>query len=107
MNSAGLPELAPGFPAAITLPTREGGMVVLGRMQGIDGLIRQLQYSVGQPVVDKTGLTGKYDFTLTCSREDMAPPPDMDGSSGRTDWNARGACLSAALPKQLGLRLHA
>jgi uncharacterized protein (TIGR03435 family) len=51
-------------------------------------------------VVDKTGLTGRYDFTLQWSREDtasqqeIAPPPESSGPS-----------IFTAIQEQLGLKL--
>ncbi|MEP7352222.1 MAG: TIGR03435 family protein [Acidobacteriota bacterium] len=61
---------------------------------------------VDRPVVDKTGLTGKYDFTLTWRPEQQAtaqpanappPPPDMES---RPD-------IFTAMQEQLGLRFQA
>jgi uncharacterized protein (TIGR03435 family) len=58
---------------------------------------------VDRPVVDKTGLTGKYDFTLTWRPLDPpppnAPPPPPDLES-RPD-------IFAAMQEQLGLRFEA
>ncbi len=66
----------------------------------------------GSRFVDKTGLTGKYDFTLAFSRAGLpqptglfygrgAPPPpeEIDNPSG-------GPTLFSALEKQLGLKLE-
>jgi uncharacterized protein (TIGR03435 family) len=49
----------------------------------------------GRPVVDRTGLTGQYDFSLTWIPEDQTPPPGSDAAS-----------LSTALQEQLGLKLE-
>jgi uncharacterized protein (TIGR03435 family) len=46
----------------------------------------------GRPVIDATGLTGKYDFALTFAPDNA--PPDTDGLS-----------VYAAFEQQLGLRL--
>ncbi len=62
--------------------------------------------AVGRPVLDQTGLKGKYDFDLTwtpppgmgpgpSSGAEMAPPPDTSGSS-----------IFTALQEQLGLKLE-
>lgn len=56
-------------------------------------------FTVGDLVVDKTGLTGMYDWSLSWS-------PD-DGSSGdRPAENADAPSLFTALQEQLGLRLE-
>jgi len=77
-----------------------------------DVLSRQL----GRPVVDKTGLTGKYDFTLKWTPEEhegqmfkgagpgadpgAAPPPPPPAE-------AAGPSIFTAVQEQLGLKLEA
>jgi uncharacterized protein (TIGR03435 family) len=59
---------------------------------------------VDRPVVDKTGLTGKYDFTLTWRPDQLGPaqpnapalPPEIEG---RPD-------IFGAMQEQLGLRFQ-
>jgi uncharacterized protein (TIGR03435 family) len=57
---------------------------------------------VGRPVVDKTGLTEKVDFTMEWVNEPNGPPPvdagDPPGSQGPT--------MMRALREQLGLKLE-
>jgi len=60
---------------------------------------------VDRPVVDKTGLTGKYDFTLTWRPEQLGPrppnaPPLPDDIESRPD-------IFTAMQEQLGLRFQA
>jgi uncharacterized protein (TIGR03435 family) len=62
-----------------------------------------LRSELGRPVVDATGLTGKYDFKLDWVPDESqpnsggdAPPPD-----------ATGASIFAAIQEQLGLKLEA
>ena len=43
-------------------------------------LAHNLQGELDRPVVDETGLKGKYDFTLKWSRGDAAVPTDVDNS---------------------------
>ena len=67
----------------------------------------------GRPVVDSTGLKGKYDFTLTFSSDSVvgasgpapAPssPPDDGGIAPLGDG---GLTVFAALERQLGLKLE-
>jgi uncharacterized protein (TIGR03435 family) len=66
----------------------------------------RLANSLRRPVIDKTGLTGKYDFTLefTLDTTGLALPP---GFSTAADNNATdpGSDLASAVEKQLGLKL--
>ena len=54
-----------------------------------------LQY-VGRPVYDATGLTGRYDFTLTFARESMVAAAPGSGAA---------PALAQAIEAQLGLKL--
>ena len=51
---------------------------------------------LNHPVIDQTGLTGKYDFTLKWARDDAQPNADTKGLPG----------LVTALQEQLGLRVE-
>ena len=72
----------------------------------------QLSYAVAQPVIDKTKLTGEFDFTLEWTPEtgeDGGPttvglPP---GTREEPASNADGPTIFTALPELLGLRLKA
>ncbi len=77
-----------------------------GHMEGHSALMSNLTRSLGaepeiagRPVMDKTGLTGGYDFTLRWT---------SDGSGSEdapTDANAQWPSLFTALEEQLGLKL--
>lgn len=54
-------------------------------------------------VVDKTGLTGKYDFTLTWTPEGGSGGQSL--LNGKPIVNAGGPSLFTALREQLGLEL--
>jgi uncharacterized protein (TIGR03435 family) len=58
-----------------------------------------------RPVLDKTGLTGNYDFTLKWRPESAPAPPDSAIDSVPAP-NASGQALMAALREQLGLQLE-
>jgi len=58
-------------------------------------LASNLGYLLGRQVIDKTGLAGKYSYTLTYTPDD-APPTD-----------ALGPSIFTAIREQLGLRLEA
>jgi uncharacterized protein (TIGR03435 family) len=61
----------------------------------IDPLVHELSQILARTVIDKTGLTGNYDYTLAWTPED-GPPTDAVGPS-----------LFTAIQEQLGLRLEA
>ena len=69
-------------------------------------LMRILSQSLGRTVVDQTGLTGMYDYTLNWT-PDNAPPPEkgpLPPDVVMPDPN--GPSLSTALEEQLGLKLE-
>jgi uncharacterized protein (TIGR03435 family) len=87
---------------------RLGPGLAAGSGRTIAQLLPTLSDLTGRPVIDKTGLTGMYDFTLKYAPElgrtagvftpppgAPAPPVDPDAPS-----------LSAALQEQLGLKLE-
>jgi len=75
------------------------------KQASLDDLVRWFAgYSEvgGRPVVNQTGLSGLYDFTLRWTRQSLAATP-QPGSSDAADSDAPP--LFTALPNQLGLRL--
>jgi uncharacterized protein (TIGR03435 family) len=77
-----------------------------GHMQGHFATLGNLSRSLagepeiaGRPVVDKTGLTGQYDFTLHWASFDPGP------AAAPTDPGEQGPSLFTALEEQLGLKL--
>jgi uncharacterized protein (TIGR03435 family) len=63
----------------------------------IDALVANLSQFLGRTVIDKTGLTGLFDFTLTYAS-------DTDAASA--DDSANGPSVFTALEEQLGLKLE-
>jgi uncharacterized protein (TIGR03435 family) len=73
-------------------------------------LASQLSYALGRPVIDKTGLSGEFDFAL-----EWTPEPGEDGGPttsglppGAADQPAstpNEPSIFTAIPEQLGLRL--
>ena len=78
--------------------------------QTLETLARVLENEVGNHVVDKTGLTGTYDFTLDFVRAIDAfkgLPPGPAASTDRVaDSLGDAPGLGTALQEQLGLRLE-
>ena len=85
-----------------------GFMIGLGRMSAggmpILELARTLSQQVGRVVLDKTELTGNYDFELTYAPQQLAgPAPLLNGAPPPVDPDAPS--LFTALQEQLGLKL--
>jgi uncharacterized protein (TIGR03435 family) len=105
---------APKFPdgtsagAGVIRPGPEGG--IIAQAIPITSLLRYLVQELGHPVVDKTGLSSTYDFTLQFTPDDrlQAPPgsaPNQRPQASPSDFG--GPSLFNALQEQLGLRLEA
>ena len=58
---------------------------------------------MGRTVVDRTGLTGRYDFTLEWNPEDLSYGNGFDPATSSA--NAPGPSIFTSLQEQLGLRL--
>jgi uncharacterized protein (TIGR03435 family) len=113
----GFPDLPAGRPNMASM-NRDGRMRLTARMQQVSGLAGFLGViAVDRPILDKTGLTGKYDFKLDFSAEGLggmlarsiALPPAAPGGGGATNAtpiDGGGVSLFAALQDQLGLKLE-
>lgn len=66
-------------------------------------LARMLSGRLGRPVLDKTGLTGNYDFTLTWT---PAPGEAGDGTEDGPAADPGGPSIFSALQEQFGLKLE-
>ena len=87
----------------VTQGPEPGLRSLVGQVTGIDRLAQMLSNILsGQPVQDKTGIAGTYDFTLAWEPGDgeRGGPPPGSPSPG-------GPSLFTALQEQLGLRLEA
>ena len=104
-----LKALAPVEPSADAAKNPDAakshGMMSMGpgmfKGQGLPmtDVANELSYVLEHTVVDKTGLTGDYDFDLKWTPED-AGPPNADASAGS------GASIFTAVQEQLGLKLQ-
>jgi uncharacterized protein (TIGR03435 family) len=63
-----------------------------------------LANEIGRSVVDRTGLTGNWDFELTYTRDRVRRPDVADAAPPPADPD--GASLFTALQEQLGLKLE-
>jgi uncharacterized protein (TIGR03435 family) len=69
----------------------------------IGGLVQRLERDLRTTVVDSTGLTGRWDYTLTYRSDGRRPPP-VPGLEP-LPVNPDAPSLAIALQEQLGLRL--
>ncbi len=93
--------------------TQQSMMTNRGRSQGhaipMEMLAQVLSGLMGRPVVDKTGLTGKYDFVLEWTPDAGADARAQGFGDGITSPAPApgGPTIFTALQEQLGLRLEA
>jgi uncharacterized protein (TIGR03435 family) len=85
--------------------SRSSGTAAGTEMSGsgitIAQLINMLSGPVGRPIIDKTNLTGQYDFTLK-----FAPLQNVTDPAGDRGAEPIGPSLFTALEEQLGLKLE-
>jgi bla regulator protein blaR1 len=82
--------------------------------QGLDlsSVAKLLSQQLGRTVQDKTGLTGKYDFTLQWKPDrdpspmPGAPPPGQQGPDATLSPDSSEASIFTAVQEQLGLKLE-
>ncbi len=118
-------EAIPGdtYPNGIKGPDGKSGSGLIRAGRGeltaqavpISTLVGVLSFRFGSPVLDKTGLTGKYDFDLKWSPDEMEGPmlpmlrsPDRvhPGIDSPAPPAAAGPSIFTALEEQLGLKLE-
>jgi uncharacterized protein (TIGR03435 family) len=68
-------------------------------------LTRILSQRLGHNVLDKTELTGKYDFTMQWPREE-GPGSMLDGGEGGNAAESSGPSIFTVIQEQLGLKLE-
>jgi uncharacterized protein (TIGR03435 family) len=69
-------------------------------------IARLLSGETRRPVIDKTGLTGTYDFTLQWQRRLTADVQSNGGDNGDAPEPGGGLSIFAAVQQQLGLKLQ-
>jgi uncharacterized protein (TIGR03435 family) len=95
LDGDGFPKVAPGRTFSATMASH-GQLLMTARMYSLVNIVNTLGGRLdGVPVVDKTGLTGSYDFNLRYANKNEPatddPAPD----------------LATAVELQLGLKLEA
>ena len=86
-----------GNPVPIGYPMQLGRGRLFGQAVTIASLIDDLTRELKRPVVDKTGLTGKYDISLEWTPDAMTASDSPTGASGPS--------IFTAVQEQLGLKL--
>jgi uncharacterized protein (TIGR03435 family) len=101
-----LKQSAPDDPAAAT-PRRRGMMMGNGKVTATDAqlsmLVTALSRNLGRTIIDKTGLTGNYDFSLQWAPNEGSAAPGPDGAASAVD---PGASIFTAVQEELGLKLE-
>jgi len=106
VDSPGLKMKVNESPEDFNIPMNPGPQGFVGRrvpMPYLSWFLGQTLQADGRPVIDKTGLTGNYDFTLTFS---PVLPPDVSRDTLSPELRDRPSIFNA-LREQLGLKLTA
>lgn len=102
----------PGKPPAMGCGGMFMGLDRLGATSiTIDRMIPMLSRMLGRTVIDKTGLTGKYDAQMQwtpdpAQLQQMAPPGGLPPNMPAPQIDPNGPSLFTALQEQLGLKLE-
>ncbi len=75
---------------------------ITGQGVPVATLVFNLSNEIDRPVVDKTGLTGNYDFKLTWTPAEARAPADPSAAAPDAD---SGPSIFSAIEEQLGLKL--
>ncbi len=78
---------------------RMGRGMLTGQQISVSSILNSLKAATGRDVIDKTGLTGKYDIDLHWT-------PDSLSASETASTDASGPDIFTALQEQLGLKLE-
>jgi uncharacterized protein (TIGR03435 family) len=81
-----------------TLSSGRGRIDITGADDALAILAFELSWRLGRPVIDRTGLKGRYELTLNWTEDDVPSP--VPGASN-------GPSLFTAIQEQLGLKLIA
>jgi uncharacterized protein (TIGR03435 family) len=107
-----------GGPGSVFMGSDSGLLTLNATAVPIVAIVRTLSQSLRRTVVDKTGLTGRYDITLKWSPDDNSggPGPGFAGPptggaptapiAGGPSAESSGPTLLVAVQEQLGLKLE-
>jgi uncharacterized protein (TIGR03435 family) len=101
----------PGMVAMVQAGPKGAVARLAAKGQPLSELMRMLGNQISRPVVDKTGLTGKYDFTLEYAPDMSAmgpmPPSAAGGQPPPEGGDDSAPNMLTAVQEQLGLKLDA
>jgi len=111
-----MPQLPPGMGQGTRVMMMPGRMSMMVTKQTMAQFAESLGNQMDRPVVDQTGLTKNYDFTLEYAPESggrgpmgtplPAPPQSGDGGLPRETDSQSAPSLFTALQEQMGLKLE-
>jgi uncharacterized protein (TIGR03435 family) len=82
-----------------------GRLTIKGGENTMEVLAEQLSRNVGRIVVDKTGIQGRYELTLTWAPDEMRTPRPDGSVAVSSAYNSSAPSIFTALQEQLGLKL--
>jgi uncharacterized protein (TIGR03435 family) len=108
MGPDGFPQIPADarIPGSFTLTLSSGEFLrtkLFARHQDMGQLAAMIAEYLKRPVVDQTGLTGRYDFTLAFEQD---PLETSERTQPRAPSENAGPTIFAAVHEQLGLRLE-
>jgi uncharacterized protein (TIGR03435 family) len=116
VRDGAMPQLPPGAGRGTRMMMMPGRMSMTVTKQTMAQFAESLANQMDRPVVDQTGLTKNYDFTLEFAPESggrgpmgmLLPPPPSSGDGGLPhEADAQAApSLFTALQEQMGLKLE-
>jgi uncharacterized protein (TIGR03435 family) len=96
-------------PSSAGMSVSEKLFTMTGHRASMASIVRWISMQLGSTVIDKTGLTESYDYTLSFVPDDSMKagilPPGSGG--GAPPPEAEGPSIFTALPEQMGLKLVA
>lgn len=108
MDANGFPQIQ-GTGLVTMINMNQGNLTahMTARGQSVPELAARLSQAMASPVIDKTGLTGRYDFNLeyTPDPSTLPPPPGVAAPPPPTEATAPGGNLQSSVEEQLGLKL--
>jgi uncharacterized protein (TIGR03435 family) len=88
---------------------KAGSGDITGQALPMANLAEELSNQLGRPVMDKTGLTGPYDFSLRWTPDEGQPSQGIDGGplpNNPPPPESSGPSIFTAIQEQLGLKLE-
>lgn len=93
-------------PARPEMPISMGGGLLTFKDAPMSTLVRLIAQVIGRPVLDYTGLTGNYAFTLKWTPDEFDLPANTQ-QSDETSVEPNGTSIFTVIQDQLGLKLEA